>query len=85
MLLYKNYISKCILGSEIAYVLCLLGGFIPLRSVQGAELHHALFETLPGFTWLTFGSVVWGAILIAILSALFGLYMVWMHNSSLVK
>lgn len=80
----KSYVKKCILGSEIAYVVCLLGGFLPLRSQRGIELHHALFETLPGFTWLTFGSFIWGAILIAIVAWVFGAYMVWMHNSSLV-
>lgn len=80
----KSYVKKCILGSEIVYVVCLLGGFLPLRSQRGIDLHHALFETLPGFTWLTFGSFIWGAILIAVIAWVFGAYMVWMHNSSLV-
>ncbi|MFA5991756.1 MAG: hypothetical protein WC794_05945 [Candidatus Doudnabacteria bacterium] len=80
----NSYVKKCILGAEVAYVICLLGGFLPLRSQRGIELHHALFETLPGFTWLTFGSFIWGAILIAIVAWVFGAYMVWMHNSSLV-
>lgn len=80
----KSYVQKCILGAEITYVVCLLGGFLPLRSQRGIELHHSLFETLPGFTWLTFGSFIWGAILIAIVAWVFGAYMVWMHNSSLV-
>jgi len=83
MLTYKKYISKCILGGEVIYALCLLGGFISLRSVRGSELHHALFETIPGFTWITVSSVIWGAILIALFSVVFGAYMVWMHNSSL--
>lgn len=81
----KSYVKKCILGAEIAYVVCLLGGYIGLRSQRGIELHHALFETLPGFTWLTFGSFIWGAILIAAIAWIFGAYMVWMHNSSLVS
>lgn len=80
----NSYVKKCILGAEVAYVICLLGGFLPLRSQRGIELHHALFETLPGFTWLTFGSFIWGAILIAVVAWIFGAYMVWMHNSSLV-
>ncbi len=80
----KSYVRKCVLGAEIAYVVCLLGGFLPLRSQRGIELHHSLFETLPGFTWLTFGSFIWGAILIAVIAWAFGAYMVWMHNSSLV-
>lgn len=82
---FKSYVSKCVLGSEIVYVLCLVGGFLPFRSQRGIELHHQLFETLPGFTWLTFGSIVWGAILIAVIAWVFGAYMVWMHNSSLVS
>ncbi|MEK7161580.1 MAG: hypothetical protein AAB729_02720 [Patescibacteria group bacterium] len=82
---FKSYVKKCILGAEITYVVCLLGGFLPLRSQRGIELHHSLFETLPGFTWLTFGSFIWGAILIAVIAWVFGAYMVWMHNSSLVK
>ena len=52
----KKYGWKCVLGAEVAYVLCLLGGFLPLRSTEGVELHHGLFETLPGFTWISFGS-----------------------------
>lgn len=76
---------KCVLGAEVVYVLCLLGGLLSWRSSEAIELHHRLFETLPGFTWLTFGSFVWGAILIAVLAWLFGAYMVWMHNSSMVN
>jgi hypothetical protein len=79
----QSYVWKCVLGAEIVYVICLLGGFLPLRSTRGIELHHSLFETLPGFTWLTFGSFVWGAILIAVIAWVFGVYMVWMHNSSI--
>jgi len=45
----KKYVWKCVLGAEIAYAACLTGGFLPLRSVRGLELHHALFETIPGF------------------------------------
>lgn len=85
MLSLKSYVWKCILGAEIVYVLCLVGGLLPFRSQSGIELHHQLFETLPGFTWLTFGSVIWGAIFIAVIAWIFGAYMVWMHNSSLVK
>ena len=45
----KKYVWKCVLGAEIAYAACVRGGFLPLRSVRGLELHHALFETIPGF------------------------------------
>ncbi|OHA24827.1 MAG: hypothetical protein A3D52_02520 [Candidatus Taylorbacteria bacterium RIFCSPHIGHO2_02_FULL_44_36] len=85
MLAYKSYVSKCVLGAEVIYVFCLVGGLLPWRSLRGIELHHALFETLPGFTWLTLGSVIWGAVMLAVFAIVFGAYMVWMHNSSLVK
>lgn len=79
----RQYTLKCILGGEIVYVLCLIGGYLPLRSERGIQLHHTLFETLPWFTWGSLPSYVWGALLIAVLSWVFGAYMVWMHNSSL--
>ncbi len=79
----KSYVVKCVLGTEIAYVICLIGGYLPWRTERGVELHHALFETLPGFVWGSFGSMIWGAVLLAVAAVIFGSYMVWMHNSSL--
>ncbi len=81
----KSYVWKCVLGSEVAYFICLLGGFLPLRSAQGLSLHHALFETLPGFTWISAGSVILGAVYMFVFAWIFGSYMVWMYNSSLVN
>lgn len=81
----SSYVKKCVFGAEVAYVICSVGGFLPLRTQRGIELHHAIFETLPGFTWLTFGSFIWGAILIAAIAGVLGAYMVWMHNSSLER
>ncbi len=80
---FSSYVKKCVLGTEIAYVVCLIGGYLPFRSTRGTELHHALFETLPGFTWGSFSSVIWGAILLALVAIIVGSYMVWMYNSSL--
>ena len=80
----KSYGWKCVLGAEIVYVLCLLGGFLPLRSAAGIELHHSLFSLLPGFAWGTVGGVLIGAIDLFIFAWIFGSYMVWMHNSSLI-
>ena len=80
----KRYAWKCVLGAEIAYVLCLLGGFLPLRSAAGIELHHTLFEILPGFVWINTGSFLLGAGYMFVLAWIFGAYFVWMHNSSLV-
>ncbi|OGZ95219.1 MAG: hypothetical protein A3I44_04500 [Candidatus Sungbacteria bacterium RIFCSPLOWO2_02_FULL_51_17] len=79
----KKYVWKCVLGAEVAYGVCLLGGFIPLRSAKGTELHYALFETLPGFTWINLESVVLGAVYVFAFAWIFGWYYVWMHNSSL--
>jgi hypothetical protein len=65
--------------------LCLAGGFLPIRSSPGLELHHSLFETLPGFVWINPQSVILGAVYVFLLSWVFGTYMVWMHNSSLTE
>jgi len=81
----KSYGWKCVLGGEIVYAVCLLGGFLPIRSESGLELHHQLFETLPGFTWGSWSSVLLGAIYIFALSWVFAWYYVWMHNSSLIS
>ena len=81
----RLYGWKCVLGGEIAYLLCLAGGLLPLRSLRGIELHHALFEILPGFTWLNFGSFLLGAFYVFVFAWIFAWYYVWMHNSSLVK
>jgi len=81
----KLYGWKCVLGAEIVYILCVLGGFLPLRSAQGIELHHRLFETLPGLTWISFGSFILGAVYMFIFSWIFTSYFVWMHNSSIIK
>ncbi len=81
----KKYGWKCIIGSEIVYFICLLGGLLPLRTARGIELHHTFFETLPGFSWISAGSVVLGAVYMFIFAWIFAWYFVWMHNSSLVR
>lgn len=85
MLSLKRYGWLCVLGTEVVYILCLLGGLLPWRTGRGIELHHAFFETLPGFTWLTFGSFVLGAVYMFVFAWIFAAYMVWMHNTSLVQ
>lgn len=80
----KKYGWKCALGSEIVYFVCLLGGFLPLlRTSRALELHHQLFETLPGFTWINTEGVILGAIYFFVFAWIFAWYFVWMHNSSL--
>ncbi len=81
----KSYGWKCVLGSEVVYAVCLLGGFLPLRSAEVEKLHHLLFETLPGFTWVTTGSVILGAVYSFVFAWIFAVYFVWMYNSSLIR
>ena len=85
MLSLKRYRWLCVLGAEVAYGLCLLGGFLPIRSAAGIELHHHLFETLPGFVWINAQSVVLGALYMFAFAWVFGTYFVWMHNTSLTR
>lgn len=93
---FKSYASKCVLGAEIVYTACIVYGFtLGVRvtdsvagsadRINGAALHHELFNLLPGFTWFSFGSFVIGALDIAIFAVIFGWYMVWVHNTSLIK
>ncbi|KKS77541.1 MAG: hypothetical protein UV64_C0014G0007 [Parcubacteria group bacterium GW2011_GWC1_43_11b] len=81
----KLYGWKCVLGAEVAYLVCLVGGFLPLRSSLGIELHHRLFETLPGFVWISLGSIILGAVYMFVFAWIFAWYYVWMHNSSLIR
>ena len=85
MLSLKRYRWLCVLGAEVTYFLCLLGGLLPLRTGRGIELHHMLFETLPGFVWISFGSAVLGAVYMFVFAWIFGSYIAWMHNASLIK
>lgn len=84
MLSLRRYGWLCVLGGEVAYVVCLLGGYLPLRSARATELHHTLFETLPGFVWGQPSSMLLGAVYVFVLAWIFGGYMVWMHNTSLM-
>lgn len=83
MLSLQRYVLLCILGGEVFYVLCILYG----QSLSGtaAELHHALFELLPGFTWGTSTGLILGAINVFVISLIAGTYIAWMHNYSLLK
>lgn len=84
MLSLRRYGWLCVLGGEVVYLVCLLGGSLPLRSARGTELHHTLFETLPGFVWGQPSSMVLGAVYVFVFAWIFGGYMVWMHNTSLI-
>jgi len=85
MLSLKRYRWLCVLGAEVAYFLCLFGDFLPIHTAGGVELHHRIFETLPGFVWLNVQSVILGAVYMFVFAWIFGSYFVWMHNTSLIK
>jgi hypothetical protein len=85
MLSVKRYRWLCVLGSEVAYFACLASGLLPIRNAGGLELHHRLFETLPGFVCINAQSVILGAGYIFAFAWVFGSYFVWMHNRSLTK
>ena len=84
MLSLKRYGWLCVLGGEFAYLVCLAGGYLPMRTTRATELHKAFFETLPGFVWGSVGSVLLGAVYVFAFSWIFAAYYVWMHNTSLV-
>ena len=84
MLSLKRYAWLCVLGGEVAYLICLAGGYLPLRTERATELHRTVFETLPGFVWGNVGSIVLGAVYVFVFAWIFAWYMVWMHNSSLI-
>lgn len=84
MLSLKRYGWLCVLGGEIAYAICLASGYLPLRTARATQLHHSLFETMPGFLWGSVPSVFLGASYVFVFAWAFAAYYVWMHNSSLI-
>ena len=78
-----TYAGLCVLGGEIAYTVCMLYG--RFLSGTAAELHMALFQLLPGFFGMNFGSWFLGAISVAVWSGAGGAYIAWMHNASMRK
>jgi hypothetical protein len=84
MLSLKRYGWLCVLGGEVAYLVCLAGGYLPLRTTRAMELHRALFETLPGFVWGSVTSIFLGAVYVFVFAWIFAAYFVWMHNTSLI-
>lgn len=85
MLSLRRYGWLCVLGGEVAYVICLAGGYLPIRNTRAMELHRELFETIPGFIWGNVGSIFLGAAYVFAFAWLFAWYMVWMHNTSLIN
>lgn len=82
MLSKVKYSSLCVLGMVVFYVLCIVYGFV--LSGKARELHHSLFELIPGFAWDNTASMVWGALYLGAFAWVAGWYIAWMHNASLV-
>ena len=82
MLSTIKYAALCVLGMEIFYVLCIGYGFV--LSGKARELHHALFELVPGFVWENPLSIAWGGIYLGVFALIAGWYIAWMHNASIV-
>ena len=80
MLFKTKYAGLCVLGTEIFYVFCIGYGFV--LTGKAMELHHALFELIPGMVWGNPASMVWGAFYLAIVAWVSGWYIAWMHNVS---
>lgn len=59
MLSKVKYSRLCVLGMAVFYGLCIVYGFV--LSGRARELHHSLFELIPGFAWDNPASMVWGA------------------------
>lgn len=79
----SKYGWKCVLGAEISYILCVLGGYLSLRNEKATELHRSLFEIFPGFVWGQWLSLAIGALYVFVFAWIFAVYMVWMFNTSL--
>jgi len=81
MLSKIKYAALCVLGMEVFYALCI--GYGLLLSGKAMELHHSLFELIPGFSWGNPLSMGLGAVYLAIVAWVSGWYIAWMHNASL--
>lgn len=82
MLFKAKYASLCVLGAVIFYILCIAYGF--MLSGAAMELHHSLLELIPGFSWGSLASMIWGGLYLGILAWVGGWYIAWMHNASLL-
>lgn len=77
----EKYGWRLSFGAVVFYFICLSYG--SLLSSEARELHHALFEMIPGFIWGSAASVIVGAIYFFVLAWILAWFIVWTHNSSL--
>ena len=66
------------LSAAISFILCVAWGALVPPSVHGTRF---LEMTLPGFHWLTFGSVVLGLVETFVIGAYAGLLFTVVHNA----
>ncbi|MDP2656040.1 MAG: hypothetical protein Q8P11_00545 [bacterium] len=78
-----KYAGLCVLGGEVAYLICDAYGWFLTGSAL--ELHSALFALLPGYGAGNAVGVLAGAVSIALWSGLGGAYVAWVHNVSIKK
>jgi hypothetical protein len=81
MLSKTKYATLCVVGTEIFYVLCI--GYGLMLSGKAMEVHHSLFELIPGFAWGNVLGMLWGGLYLGVLTWIGGWYIAWMHNASL--
>jgi hypothetical protein len=81
----KRYGWLCVLGGEVAYVICILGGY--RTDADGARdgTPRCVVRNAPGFNLGSPWSLILGAVYVFAFVWIFGAYMVWMHNTSLIK
>ena len=81
---FVSYVWKCVLGMEIFYVACRIYPYF--LSEESKALHNKLWEVaLPGFSMYSIGGLFLGAVYMGVMAVIVGVYMVWMHNSSIRK
>jgi hypothetical protein len=66
MLSKIKYVALSVLGMEVFYALCI--GYGLLLSGKAMELHHNLFELIPGFSWGNPLSMAWGVLYFGIMA-----------------
>lgn len=79
----KSYVWKCVIGLELAFVGCLI--YAVILTGASKEVMIKFLEYIPGFVWGSVAGFIFGAFWIGVMALVFGSYMVWMHNSSLIN
>ena len=70
-------------GSEIFYLI--LQEYGRILTLKERDLHHALFELIPGFVWGDMMSMIWGALVFGCVITAVGTYVAWAYSFSFHK